>query len=853
MDTSAKGPAAGLNLEANKQFSEIWNHAVLQYKINTNRDSLQLVKNRDWDSTEQFYTFLNDRGDQRQKAREKHQRTRDILQSCVTPIRGLGEVLKSSLSLTPFAPAATIFGAGMFLLDACEGVSQAYDCVAELFDACQEFAKRIQQYFTTEIEDYQLKKITSILCFLLEVFAQCEQIISKPRTKMLWAVISGRKNEMLRKKVDELNKQFEYEEKFSISAIISTVRDMDKRQKEASSKQREEELQKGIESMPLGPIDIASKQADEVRKAENCPPEWIHTETVFKQWLAGTTRDERWLWVIGDQGAGKTSLVSYLTWNWMLASQQVLDSNGASGHEVQGLPGEAKYCLRRKAVALFFCSYRHGDGQKPDAVFQSLCRQLLQQLHIFDPKRAHIRMNQINPPADKITSVVNWTSTLDNLTSEFQEAFVVIDALDENETGYVELISRLAQLRSPSVKLLLTSRIDRSTKPGLQGFPSLQLSIHAKDELIKAYVDARLTRIANDEKIIGGDALATTLRNNGQQDICNRIVQAAVGNFYYAELQISTLKAEATTEGIKSSLGHLAANNLTNVIRSAIDRIKEQEDRHKREIGMNTLMWSIYAGRDLTMEELRYAVALSIRPYTREDDEGLHREIVRLSQETLLDASRHFFRIDREKSLVHVHEPIKDYCDQANVFEDAHYHMAETCLTFLDQRSFPLRSASKEEFEYRKRLNPFYDYAAQHWGFHMKKAGEKRFLGPSSPVSMLSLLNRRLFLNCVAVSLHERLQRIRMWRWQNVDSWDLLGDTSRPVVSAVHLLTYFDLHHTLDWWLRQRPRDVNHRSQTHTTPLYMACCLKRIRVADTLLFDFNADPAEKGAAPSGFN
>jgi ankyrin repeat protein len=656
-----------------------------------------------------------------------------------------------------------------------------------------------------------------------------------------------------------LSKQFELEEQFNIAQIYmsgqvikSDVGKIARRQDEELRNQHQANLRKAIDSIPLGLIDIAAKQADEFRKSRSSPPDWIYKEKVFQSWLSGTTYKERWLWGSGKSGAGKTSLVSYLTQAWQ-SDPEVVDCNKPTRHEVLGVSGDTVLSLQHSAVALFYCSYRYRDEQSPDAVFQSLCRQLLDQFRVLNVNRAHNRVEELNPPPDEATSTTDWTNMLDNLISEFQWTFIVIDALDENETDYGELMSRLAQLTSPSLKLLVTSHEGRSTRADAEAYKALQLQIRAKDEFVKSYVDARLSRIANSDDLVGGSALPEVLREGRQQEIVDKLVEGASGDFYHAELQITALKGEVTKEGIQEIIKNLAAKSFTDVIRGIIDLITGQRDPDKRDIGIKTLMWCIYARRSLTIEELRHAVALTIRPYAREDQTGLQIEVDKLSKEVLVESTRYFLQVDDTNSHVQINDAFKDYCDQVNVFEDAHYQMAETCLAFLDHRFFSLRSTSEEEFIMRQRENPFYDYAARNWAIHMKKAGEERFLAPSSPISLLSLLNRRLFLNCIAVAIREDLQRIRMWRWHRVDPWEKLKDTSMPILWPVHLLTYFDLPRTLDWWLRQHPRDVNRLSQTGTTPLYIACCLKRIRVAETLIFDFQADILERGAPPSGFN
>ena len=183
---------------------------------------------------------------------------------------------------TPFAPAATVFKAGIFLINACENVSTAYDCVQELL-------QRLELYAKTEIKGYFLKMLTAIPSFLLEVFGQCEEVIKSPRFSHYWKGMFGRKDETLSGSVAKLKKEFEYEEQFIIAQILCeghktglTISKMAVQQGQDQHRQRQAELQAAINLISLGPIDIATRQADECRKSRDSPPKWIYEDEKYQ-------------------------------------------------------------------------------------------------------------------------------------------------------------------------------------------------------------------------------------------------------------------------------------------------------------------------------------------------------------------------------------------------------------------------------------------------------------------------------------------------------------------------------------------------------------------------------------------
>lgn len=738
--------------------------------------------------------------------------------------------------------------------------------MTDLFQECQEFTFRLQKYSEVALDSYFVEKLTATLRFLLDVFAQCEKVVRTSHTKLYWQAMFGDKNSILSSNVDALNRHFKYEEQFNIAQIYvngKETRDefgkFAKRQEEEDERRKKKELKADIEALSLDLRDIVAKQNEELRKSAYSRPEWIWRDEIFQKWHSeADITAPAWLWGLGNAGAGKTSLASFLASKWQ-AQSGPFEAEVTPKRYTNIESGEAQLeSLPFSAVALFYCNFRNAAKQGPDAVFQSLIHQLLKRLNQVSPSRAEKRIGAINRLRDNEDSTgLSWTGLLDDLISEFQQTYIVVDALDDNEGGYAELVARLSRLKSPSLKLFVTSRDERSMRADAQAQGSVPLTIHAKDELIQSYVDARLSRIAQldqTSELVGASALPEVLGEPGKKtQIVDKIVKGAEGNYLSAELQITSLKAERTREDLELVLDDLAAKSLPDVIRQAIARINGQHDTDKKEIGMKAFMWATYAGRILSIEELRHALALTIRPHTREDARAQETEVQRLTQSVIIEASRFFLRVDNGDVTVPGHDAIKDYCDKANIFEDAHYQMAETCLAFLDRRFFSLRCTSKAEYDHRCRENPFYQYAARHWGLHMKKAGERRFLGPTSPISMATLLSRKLFLNSIAVAIHEELQKLRMWNWADHNSWKELRGAHGPVIPPVHLLTYFDLQQTVDWWLRQNPHEVDEPSPTGTRPLYLACHLGHIRIVESLLFDFHADPTRKGALPFGHN
>lgn len=103
----------------NEQFDKIWHDDLNAYKEKTQHDLEHFREYKDW-TIEQLSQEFDKKdehfSDLRKGRSEGLKKTRDFLKACVKPIEALSSVASSAISLTPFAPAATVFGAGIYLI-----------------------------------------------------------------------------------------------------------------------------------------------------------------------------------------------------------------------------------------------------------------------------------------------------------------------------------------------------------------------------------------------------------------------------------------------------------------------------------------------------------------------------------------------------------------------------------------------------------------------------------------------------------------------------------------------------------------------------------------------------------------
>jgi len=140
------------------------------------------------------------------------------------------------------------------------------------------------------------------------------------------------------------------------------------------------------------------------------------------------------------------------------------------------------------------------------------------------------------------------------------------------------------------------------------------------------------------------------------------------------------------------------------------------EEQGIRELAKNVLFWTVYAKRPLITEELRHALA--VEPgRCRLDKKNLCPVNDMVSSYTgLVTVDSNTVRL--------VHYTTQEYFQRRNLkgFEDVQRDIiATSCLTYLSYDVFADGSLSDYlDLESRLEQNPFFEYAAQNWGYHIQ-------------------------------------------------------------------------------------------------------------------------------------
>ena len=413
---------------------------------------------------------------------------------------------------------------------------------------------------------------------------------------------------------------------------------------------------------------------------------WFLKAPQFQTWIAG---DSSILWCPGPPGSGKTIITSIVV-DYLTNRYENDDDIG---------------------VAYIYCNYREQREQNVVNLVGAILRSLLMKRFanngvisdaLWNAYRRHLPL-RTRPSLEEITGLLLGELVLHERT------YLVIDALDECPEGdgtRQSFLRVLRDLRRLNISILLTSRFDMSIQQEFGAGPSLGISADKYD--IRTFVQYKVQRHWRLELFTQRDP---TL----QEKIIQTIVQNAQGMFLMAALQIEYIAQADTRRKLLRSLEQLPAS-LDDLYAENMRRIDEKRPI-KRSFAYETLFWVSHSRRPLTVVELQCALGLEL------GDTSFDPESISLESD-ILDACGALLTVERESNAVRlVHYSAQEYFEKTSNVHFPGFHALITlkCLTCLSLRDLEAGPCiTDEELERRLEETPLLEYAAKHWGSHMK-------------------------------------------------------------------------------------------------------------------------------------
>lgn len=160
---------------------------------------------------------------------------------------------------------------------------------------------------------------------------------------------------------------------------------------------------------------------------------------------------------------------------------------------------------------------------------------------------------------------------------------------------------------------------------------------------------------------------------------------------------------------------------LTTLYEQAMRRINDQEE-NCRLLAHKTLSWITLAKRPLATLELQHALA--VRSYSVDFDEAFVPEI-----EDIVSVCAGLITTDEGSGMVRwIHYTTQEYFEKSwrKWLPSAQVDVARTCVFYLSLSVFGNDRTEDEEPPAHGYC--LYDYAAKHWGMHVKSSRDNRYV-----------------------------------------------------------------------------------------------------------------------------
>jgi hypothetical protein len=484
-------------MSTKQAFDDLWEKALDKYFISTKRTSSQKALLKQLKSPDDLQKQLETNHNEFSSFRERHGKLTGKLKATVQPFMALSSIVSSAVQLSPFAPASTILGAVVFLVNAAGGVSKAYDWIEELFDKLGDFTVRLDEYINGDINANLKTKVDQVLVCMLEILASSEKTIKDGRWKKYAAVLFLGGDGEIKASFENLKNLFEDEQRLVIAITFATNQRMDKRieEIEKTGKQMLEAAKKieiGVDEIQQGQLrdkildwisstTFPDRQSDLIGQREDGTGLWFLDTPEFNEWIYGSRQT---LFCPGMPGAGKTMMAAMAIDHLSKTLQN--DTNG---------------------VAYIYCNYKTQAGQNTTILLAAILKQLVRaRRSIPEPVS---RLHEHHSSRGTRPSPGEIFSTLQSILKSYSSVYLVIDALDEcldTDGTRGRLPAKIRALQGEAttdLRLMVTSRFIPEIEEKFKG--ELKLEVRARDEDVKQFVAGQMDLlpefVQSDEKL----------------------------------------------------------------------------------------------------------------------------------------------------------------------------------------------------------------------------------------------------------------------------------------------------------------------------------------------------------------
>ncbi|KAF5563258.1 ankyrin protein [Fusarium napiforme] len=442
----------------------------------------------------------------------------------------------------------------------------------------------------------------------------------------------------------------------------------------------------------LTTIDYGLQQSEFQKVQQPGTGSWLLDTSEYRTWLETPGKT---LFCQGIPGVGKTILTS-----------------GLIDHLSSKLAGDSA-----SGISYIFCNFQRQDQQTSDGLLACILKQLSAGLPSLPESLRSLytihAIQRTRPTSREIAT------TLGSVISEHARAFIIVDALDEygSAPGAREsFLVQLARLQQEfDVNLFATSRYDTAISSEIRSsfINSMNLEINAVRGDIGTYIEGNFNILPPD------------IRQNMdlRRDIVESLQVSVDGMFLLARIYLNLLSFKVSETEIRNQLAMFKrgsrkgnAKALSDAYEQTMTRIKSQESDHAM-LAKGVLLWLTYARSELTVEDLRYALATRSK-YRMVCTQDLPFE------STMISACAGLVALDESSKIIRlVHFTTQEYLIQNpnELFPLTEQDIARTCMAHLwvseneRYRFLDFDLATRSSY-------PLWWYSALNWGHHGRKS-----------------------------------------------------------------------------------------------------------------------------------
>jgi ankyrin repeat protein len=540
---------------------------------------------------------------------------------------------------------------------------------------------------------------------------------------------------------------------------------------------RKEDLEM-LNWLTLQSIDYGPQHSDFLKRREPGTCQWLLDSVEYQDWLKG---DKQTLFCPGIPGAGKTILTSVVVHDLTVR----FSKNQGVG------------------IAYIYCNFQRQGEQNVDNLLLNLLKQLAES-HSSLPESVKSLYNdhktkRTRPSLDEASTV------LQSVAAVYSRIFLIVDALDECQASdgcRARFLSELSNFQSRyRANIFATSRFIPDIIDHFK--PSIPLEVRASQKDVARYLEGHMGQLPSivhqnqelQEEIIKG--ISEAVDGMYVLSCCSkkRSIALTTCRFLLAQIYLGLLDDKLTLNDIRSALEVFRKQGqgldedqkvrvLAQAYEQAMERIKGQKLGLKN-LAMKVLSWITCANRPLTTLELQHALAT--KAGKSELDQGDLPHI-----EDMVSVCSGLVTVDEESNIIRlVHYTTQEYFKrtQQDWFPNSEAEITKICVTYLSFGVFDSGFClTDDEFEERLQLNKLYNYAAQNWGHHARKA-------LASCVEVVHFLNHKAEVE----GSSQALLAIKRYRSHSGYSQEFPNQ-----ITGLHLAAYFGVEEAAKAVLQER-------------------------------------------------